>query len=357
MPDRYDNHYRCGPAEATRRAFLTAATAGVLTLTIAPRKVMAVRSGSRMGNRLFLGKDHHTYEWLHDWMKLPVGMQLGSCHGGICFDSHGYIYLNTETENAVMVFDSDGKFVRAFGNDYKEGSHGMMIRKEGKDEYIYITHQNRNELIKLTLKGEQVWTRGFPEQLGVYKEAREYKPTAIAFAPTGDFYVADGYGKFWVHHYKANGDYLRSWGGKGSEPGKLNNPHGIWVDTRGKTSVVVVADRGNHRLQFFSLDGQHQGFVTEGMRLPSNMDQRGSDLAVADLAGKVTILDKDNKVISELGDNPDSKMRATNKITPDLRREGVFVSPHAVRWDKHGNLYVHEWLLSGRVTKLRRVRS
>lgn len=343
--------------KSPRRVFLKSAAAGMLASTIAPRELLTVWGGSRLRESFILGKDNHTYEWVRDWIKLPTGMKLGSCHGGIVFDSHGLLYLNTETENAVMVFDSHGHFVRAFGSEYKEGSHGMMIRKEGRDEYIYITHQNRHEVIKLTLSGEQVWSRGFPQESGVYKEASEYKPTAIAFAPNGDFYVADGYGKAWVHHYNAKGDYLRSWGGKGSEPGRLNNPHGIWVDTRRKTPVVVVADRGNHRLQLFNLDGEHQGFVTEGMRLPSNMDQRGTDLAVADLAGKVTILDKDNNVITDLGKNNDPQMRATNKIPPDLWKDGVFISPHCVRWDRHGNLYVHEWLLSGRVTKLRRSNS
>jgi hypothetical protein len=179
-----------------------------------------------------------------------------------------------------------------------------MIRKEGRTEYLYITHTARHELIKVTLDGEVVWTRGHPEQPDIYKSAAEYKPTAVAFAPSGDFYVADGYGKFWVHHYNAKAEYVKSWGGPGSEAGKLNNPHGIWVDTRRKTPVVVVADRGNKRLQMFSLEGNHLGFVSDEMRLPSNMDQRGDDLVVADLAGKITILDKDNKVVTHASSSP-----------------------------------------------------
>jgi hypothetical protein len=85
------------------------------------------------------------------------------------------------------------------------------------------------------------------------------------------------------------------------------------------------------------------------------MDQRGGDLVVADLAGRVTILDKDNRVIAHLGDNPDPKKRATNQVPPDQWVDGVFISPHCPRWDNQGNLYVHEWLTSGRVIKLKRV--
>ncbi len=343
---------------ASRREFLAGMGAGLIAAACAPRDLLAAparpvrRSG---GGPLILGKGPHRYEWVNDWAKLPSGMQLGSCHGGIVIDSQNRILLNTQTENAVMIFDSDGKFIKAWGKDFKDGSHGMMVRREGRDEFLYLTHTARHELIKLTLDGELVWTRGHPEQPGLYESASEYKPTAVAFAPNGDIYVADGYGKFWVHQYTAKGDYLKSWGGKGSEPGKLNNPHGIWVDSRRKTPVVIVADRGNKRLQTFTLDGQHTGFVTDEMRLPSNMDQRGGDLVVADLAGKVTILDKDNKIITHLGDNTDPKMRATNKIPPDQWTDGVFISPHCPRWDRKGNLYVHEWLTTGRVTKLKRV--
>ena len=341
-----------------RRTFLTAMAAGLAGAGAAPHLLLAKgarAAGDNARKGIILGKDNHIYEWVGDWLKLPGGTPLGSCHGGIVIDSQGRIIFNTETEQAVMIFDRDGKFVKSFGKEFKAGCHGMMIRKEGKTEYLYLTHTARHELIKVTLDGEIVWTRGYPEQPGIYQSAAEYKPTAVAFAPNGDFYVTDGYGKFWVHQYNAKAEYVKSWGGPGSEAGKLNNPHGIWVDTRRKTPVVVVADRGNKRLQTFTPDGQHLSFVTDEMRLPSNMDQRGNDLVVADLAGKITILDKENKVITHLGDNTDAKKRATNQVPPDQWVAGVFISPHCPRWDKQGNLFVHEWLTTGRVIKLKRV--
>jgi hypothetical protein len=99
--------------------------------------------------------------------------------------------------------------------------------------------------------------QGLPAQSGAYKESTEFRPTSIAFAPNGHFYVADGYGKHWVHHYDAKAEYVGSWGGEGTEPGKFKTPHGIWVDTRGSTPAVLVADRANHRLQWFTLDGKY----------------------------------------------------------------------------------------------------
>jgi hypothetical protein len=338
----------------SRRRFIAAAGYGLATTLITPQLLLA-NSSKTSTKPLILGIGKHRYEWVKDWMKLPSGMQLTNCHGGIVFDSQGRMLINTDTENAVMIFDPNGKFIKGWGKGLENGCHGMMIRKEGKEEFLYITHTTRHELIKTTLDGEIVWTRGYPEQPQIYSDKTKYKPTAVAFAPNGDFYVTDGYGEYWVHHYNAKAEYIRSWGGRGSEPGKLNNPHGIWIDTRKKEHVVMVADRGNNRLQNFTLDGKHISFVTEDMRRPSNMDQRGEHIAVADLAGKVTILDKNNKVVTHLGDNPVAEKRGTNKLPPDQWADGIFISPHCPRWDKKGNLYIHEWLLSGRVTKLKKL--
>jgi hypothetical protein len=83
---------------------------------------------------------------------------------------------------------------------------------------------------------------------------------------------------------------------------------------------------------------------------------RGTDLVVGDLAGRVTIFDKDNKLITHLGDNVDPKKRATNKVPPEEWVDGQFIAPHGICWDQKGNLYVHEWMAVGRVIKLKRVK-
>jgi hypothetical protein len=311
---------------------------------------------SAAGKKVVVGQGPHRYEWISDWLKMPSGVSFEHCHGGIVFGSDGRLYLSTDTDNTIMVFDSDGKFIKAWGKDYNNGCHGIMIRKEGRQEFLYMTHTRLNKVIKLTTDGELVWTREYPKQVEEYKAATDYKPTAMAFAPNGDFYVTDGYGKYYVHHYNSQGEYIRSFGGPGSEAGQLSNPHGIWVDTRKRAMPqIVVADRKNNRLQIFTMDGRHIGFVTEGLRLPSNLDQRGEDLVVADLAGRVTILGKDNKLLTHLGDNLDEKGRGTNKLLKSEFKDGIFIAPHCPRWDKSGNLYIHEWSLAGRLIKLKKI--
>src|SRR5215210_418618 len=158
-------------AEMPRRSFLMGMGASLAATVAARGLLLASYAKTPTDKRIIVGKGKHTYEWVSDWAKLPAGMQLGSCHGGIVIDSQGRVILNTETENAVMIFDSDGKFIKSWGKDFKGGCHGMMVRKEGGTEYLYLTHTARHELIKVTLDGDLVWTRGYPEQPGIYKTA------------------------------------------------------------------------------------------------------------------------------------------------------------------------------------------
>ena len=49
-----------------------------------------------------LGSGAHTYEWVSGWGKLPAGMEYGNTHGGIAVDSKGRIFVNTDSEAAVI---------------------------------------------------------------------------------------------------------------------------------------------------------------------------------------------------------------------------------------------------------------
>ncbi len=230
-----------------------------------------------------------------------------------------------------------------------------LVREEGR-ELLYLAHHGKHEVVKATLDGEILLILPFPEKSGVYKKREEYKPTSVAVAPGGEVYVADGYGLSWIHQYSAKGEYVRSWGGKGTELGKFDTPHGLMIDTRGESPLLVVCDRENHRLQTFTLDGKPVGEVNNIFRRPCHTHLSGKDLVVADLAGRVTILDKENKLILHLGENADPKKWAQNGVPRKEWVDGQFVSPHCATWDAEGNLYVMDWLAMGRVTKLKRVR-
>lgn len=302
-----------------------------------------------------MGTGSHVYEFEADWCKLPQGKQWGYTHG-VAVDSEERILIHNRSKDAIAIFDRDGRFVKSWGEDFEQGAHGMLLSKEGNAEYLYLADPERHLVAKTTLDGERIWVLSYPKESGVYDSEKTYCPTNVAVGPNGDVYIADGYGLSWIHQYSAKAEYIRSWGGKGREPGKLDCPHGIWLDTRGSKPVLTVADRGNARLQMFSLDGRHLGFVNDELRRPCHFDQANGELLVPDLHGRVTILDRQNKLVTHLGDNPDIwKSKGWPDVPHAMRVTGRFVSPHAACWDRQGNIYVVEWIPDGRVTKLRRV--
>jgi len=303
-----------------------------------------------------------TYEWVRGWAQLPEGMALGNTHGCIVVDSEDRVYLNTDTENAVVVFDRDGKFLQAWGKELAGGLHGMALVERDGRQHLLLAHIGRHQVLESTLEGEIVWTLDYPKEAGIYEKAEQYLPTSVAPIPDsagGGFLVADGYGASWIHRYDRERRYVKSFGGPGSELGKLRCPHGIWVETRGDVPVVLVADRENGRLQVFDLDGGVQKEIKDAehelLRRPCHLHPFQDRFAVADLAGRVTLLGRDLALIGHLGDNPDPSKRAQNGVPPSEWKDGEFVSPHCANFDSRGDLYVVDWLASGRVNKLARV--
>lgn len=303
-----------------------------------------------------MGSGRHTYELVKGWGGLPASVSLGYTHG-VCEDSQGRIYIHNQSEHAMVVFDPDGKFITSWGKEYAEGAHGLQLSKESGQEYLYLATTSQHTVVKTTLTGEVVWTLGYPKEPGIYDaDPAKFVPTNVAIAPNGDVYVADGYGLSYIHQYNSEAEYIRTWGGVGSEPGKMKCPHGIWVDTRGAEPLIVVADRANVRLQYFTLDGKHVKFVAEELRHPCHFDQREDDLLIPDLFGRVTIFDKNNDLIAHLGDSPGvEKTPGYPNLPHEQRVPGKFISPHGAIWDHHGNIYCVEWVSDGRITKLRRV--
>jgi hypothetical protein len=213
---------------------------------------------------------------------------------------------------------------------------------------------------KTSLTGEPVWRIGRPEETGKYDDPKtRFSPTNVAFAPDGGFYIADGYGANYVHQYDPDAKWVRTWGGTGDAPGLFKTPHGIWLDDRpGHDPLVVVADRGNARLQYFTTDGKPVR-VERGVSFPAHFDIRGDVLLVPDLHARVTLFDKDNAVISHLGYDPDWTKRALDgfkmRSQPEQWEPGRFVHPHDACFDHDGNLFVVEWVTTGRVSLLRKV--
>jgi hypothetical protein len=164
-----------------------------------------------------LGSGEHQYECIHDWGELPSNIKYGNTHS-VCEDAQGHIYIHhtvhkdSQSPDSVVVFDQKGKFVRSWGPMFRGGAHGMHLRKEGNTEYLYFCDEKHGIITKRTLKGEEVWTMGYPQGSPIYQKGPgstgpgganglNYRPTNIAVAPNGDFWVGDGYGSYYMFHY------------------------------------------------------------------------------------------------------------------------------------------------------------
>ena len=339
----------------TRRNFLKQAGAVAAIGAVAPYIWADDKTGARLP---VVGAGEHQYEVIHDWGELPAGHVYGNTHG-VAVDAQGHIHIKhtvgkgATIDDAVVVFDADGKFIRSWGKEYKGGAHGLHLSREGNEEYFYLCDPKRHLFAKTTLDGKELWRKWAPEQCNGYTMPGEFNPTNIAIAPNGDFYVADGYGKSFIHQYDRAAKYLRSFGGKGKAAGQTDCPHGLMVDTRGAQPVLVVADRSNRRLQNFTLDGQHLNFVTDELRSPCHFHTHGDLMVIPDLDSRVTLFDKDNKLVAHLGDG--GSYQGIRDQTRDHFTPGKFVAPHSAYFDRDGNIFVVEWVEVGRVTKLRKI--
>jgi hypothetical protein len=343
------------PTNLSRRNFLKQSGLAAAAFTAAPYVIAQDKSGSRLP---VIGTGDHQYEVIHDWGELPAGHVYGNTHG-VAVDAQGEIHIKhtvgkgAKIEDAVVVFDADGKFVRSWGKEYKGGAHGLHLSREGGEEFFYLCDPKRHLFAKTTLAGKELWRKWAPEQCNGYTMPDEFNPTNIAIAPNGDFYVADGYGKSFIHQFDRDAKYIRTFGGKGSAAGQVSCPHGLMVDTRGAKPILVVADRSNNRLQNFSLDGKHLGFVTGNVLEPCHFHTRGKLMVVPDLHSRVTLLDENFNAVAQLGEGRGYKNLRT--LTRDHFTPGQFVAPHSAYFDQDGNIFVVEWVEVGRVTKLRKI--
>jgi len=351
---------RTGAGNMNRREFMSGACAVVGGVVGTARGYAApfLRTQDKAGAAaLRLGDGAYVYEATHDWLQPPANLKWGDTHG-VTQDKAGNIYIahtvhpSSESGDAVAVFDAKGKFIRSWGSAFRGGAHGLDLRKEGADEFLYHCDIQRRIVVKTTLSGEVIWEKGHPEASGRYQKPEQYCPTNVAFAPNGDFFVGDGYGSSFVHQYSITGEYLRTIGAPGNGAGQLSCPHGLWVDERSGEPRLVVADRGNRRLQYFSLDGKPLSVVTEGMRMPCHFKTRGELMLIPDLESVVLLVDKTNRVVATLGDGHPSSLRgaAREQFVP-----GKFVHPHSATFLATGDILVVEWVPIGRITLLRRV--
>src|SRR3989475_6468760 len=258
----YSGKDRAGPhcmSSPTRRRFLRD---GSMATAVAMLPRFFLQTSNKSGSRLpVVGSGVHTYECVHDWLVPPDGLVWGDTHG-LAQDEQGNIYVahtvnkSSTRGEAVVVYDSSGRFIRAFGEEFRGGAHGLGVRREKDAEVLYHCDINQCKIMKTTLNGEFLWAHGYPREDPAYAgRPIDFVPTNVAFAPNGDFYVGDGYGSHHLLRFSSDGKFLGEVGRPGHGDGEFDTPHGLFVDTRGGDAILVVSDRGNLRVQSFSFVG------------------------------------------------------------------------------------------------------
>ena len=244
-----------------------------------------------------MGEGDYAFTWHETFAEIEGG--LGPTHGGIVVDKAGLVYCSMDSDKSIAVFDADGKLLRSFDKKYG-GCHGLAINEEGGEEFIYAAHLRGQAIVKFKLDGTVVWEiKGLPEEAGV--PAKRYKPTGVTVGPNGDVYVVDGYGSNHVFQWDKDRKFIRKFGEPGSGDGQFKTCHGISLDTRGDKPLLLISDRANNRMQHFDLDGNFVAIVTTGLKRPCCCSVHGDHVVIAELSGRVTLLNGKNEQCAHLG--------------------------------------------------------
>ncbi|RKU19479.1 hypothetical protein C6500_11045 [Candidatus Poribacteria bacterium] len=283
------------------------------------------------------GQGTHQYTVQENWWTLPEGWEFGWVPA-VAVDSQDRIYVYSRSEHPMVVFDRDGNFIDSWGDDILKDAHGIFI---DDDDNIYCTERDTHVMRKFTTDGELLMTLGTPDVPAAEGEPFN-KPTDLAVGPDGELYITDGYGNARVHKYSPEGELIKSWGQPGTGPSEFDLPHCVRVDPRNR---LMVADRENNRIQFFTLDGE---YIEEWGDLahPDTIYIDEEELVyIAELDQRITIMTLDGEIVSQWGSERGSSV------------PGEFMAcPHGIWLDSHGDMYVGEVQADARLQKFIRQR-
>src|SRR5579863_2572188 len=203
------------------------------------------------------------YVAVADPIPVPANVNMGAS-SSVAFDAKGHLFVLSRGAQPLTEFDENGKFIRAFGDGLFTRSHGLRIDKDGN---IWTTDVGAHTVMKLNPKGEVLMTLGTKGKFGDWNQTAQLfnEPNDIAIAANGDFFVSQGHtpgagrgGSLQgqnpgVLKFDKNGNFIKFWGGKGTEPGKFDVAHGLAFDAKGQ---LWVTDRENQRIQIFDQDGK-----------------------------------------------------------------------------------------------------
>jgi sugar lactone lactonase YvrE len=327
----------------------------VKNVSIASVGLLITKKNNLVKNSPVYGHHKMTYTLNTEWGNLnPSQTPVNDCHEMVQ-DSKGRIVLLTnETKNNVIVYNTSGKLMESWGHQFP-GAHGLTIQHNGKEDFLFITDTNTHQVFKTTMDGKILLTINAPKDIPSYEKPEAFVPTETTVLENGEFYIADGYGAQHILHYDEKGNLKNVFGGRGEGDAHFDNAHGICVDKRNGRTTLLITDRTRNAFKRFSLDGK----LLEVIHLPGACMCRpvikGDHLYAAVLrspsldnekSGFITILDKNNKVVSNLGGS--APQYVDGVLQPMSQTDKILTHPHDVCVDNEGSIYVAQWA-SGKV--------
>ena len=272
--------------------------------------------------KLAKGNNYVKYELVKSWPNLPKDFILGN-PTGIGMDTNQHIFIFHRANRTwplvgpmprsyieattILELDKDsGKLLNTWGKDLFIMPHGLTIDNENN---VWVTDVGLHQIFKFNHAGKLLMKLGEASIAG-NDNFHFNKPTDIAIAKDGSFYVADGYGNSRIIKFSAQGKYLFEWGKKGDKAGEFNIPHGIDLDENGN---VYVADRENNRIQVFNAEGKFLNQITNenfGNICAVSIDKTTNLLLTVDdvsflkikhRGSDVILIDSNKNVISQFG--------------------------------------------------------
>ncbi|MEQ9459983.1 MAG: hypothetical protein RIG82_03390 [Phycisphaeraceae bacterium] len=274
-----------------------------------------------------------------------------------------------QCHDGILHYDPAGNLLSRFGGDRWLSAHGLTYQTDGDTEFLWLTDEKSGYVAKTNLTGDVIQALPTPDIRKVSSglsdngtNSHSYKPTWAAEDTTrGLIWVADGYGSSLIYQYDHQGKLVKAITGIDSGT-RLACPHGITLDESGN---LWIADRGNRRIVIYNPEGHYTEAFQDLCHSPCGFDYTESLIVIPELYGSIKLLDRSWRLVAELGRNasihierlPDGEIsRTMPEHWPNVDRATIpsrsFNSPHASCFGREGEIYVVEWILGGRISRI-----
>ena len=163
----------------------------------------------------------------------------------ITVDDDGTRYVVDVELQRVMVYDRNGRYLRAIGDPEAWSPTDVAI----SGRRLYVTDKKSGQVVLLEkTTGEELKRFG---RLGS-GEGELFTPTNIEVGADGSVYVSDT-GNFRILKFDSRGKLLQQIGSLGRGLGQFVRPKGVAVDREGR---VYVADAAIQNVQIFDPEGR-----------------------------------------------------------------------------------------------------